>query len=222
MTGPGIVDISGGFLGAAENGAQYFDPTGASGGTGGGITQTFPTTVGVTYKLSFYMGYYSNPGTVSLGVRVAGVSNAFSVVYNGTSGLNWTPEAMYFTATSSQTTVSFETLTAFDSNNNFVDNVQVTPPDAARVLGALTDASGHYQIAVANGTFTVGVNGLPGLGYNNVLEQTAVVSNANVAVNFAATPLSGAQLYTITTAENPAGAGTTSGGGTLASGSRRR
>jgi choice-of-anchor C domain-containing protein len=218
VIGPGPVDISGPFLGAAEDGTQYFDPTGSLSGTGGGITQTFPTTIGASYKLAFYMGYSANPGQVSLGVTVNGISNAFSVVNNGTGGLNWTPEAMYFTASSNLTTVTFETLTTYDSDNSFVDNVQVTPPDYGRVLEGVTDTNGQYQIAVANGTFQVGVNGLPGLGYNNVAEQTAVVVNSNQTVNFTAQALTGAQLFTITTAVNPPGAGTASGGGTLAAG----
>jgi choice-of-anchor C domain-containing protein len=219
VTGPGAVDLSGPFLGAAEDGTQYFDPTGNLSGMGGGITQTFPTTTGVNYKLTFYTGYYSNPGLVSLGVTVGGVSNAFTVVSGGGSGsLNWTPQAIDFTATSNLTTVTFATLTSFDSDDNFVDNVQVTPPDYGNVLGAVTDASGHYQIAVGNGTFQVGVNGLPALGYNNVAEQTAVVVNSDQTVNFTAQSLTGAQLFTISTSVNPPGAGTATGGGTLSAG----
>jgi choice-of-anchor C domain-containing protein len=218
VTGPGAVDLAGPFLGAAEDGAQYFDPTGNSGGTGGGLTQTFPTAVGADYKLAFYLGYASNPGVASLGVTVNGLSNAFTAVSGGSGSLNWTPQAISFTAASNLTTVTFETLTAFDSNDSFVDNVQVTPPDYGRVLGAVTDTNGHYQIAVGSGTFQVGVNGLPALGFNNVAEQTAVVVNSNQTVNFTAQALTGAQLFTIATAVNPPGAGTASGGGTLAAG----
>ncbi|HEX3716951.1 MAG TPA: DUF642 domain-containing protein [Verrucomicrobiae bacterium] len=217
VLGPGAVDLSGPFLGAAEDGAQYFDPTGNSSGEGGGITQTFPTTTGVNYKLLFYLGYYENSGQVSLGVAVNGISNAFTALPGGSGSLNWTPESIYFTAASSSATVSFETLTLNDSDNSFVDNVQVTPPDSGRVLGAVTDAGGHYQISVANGTFQVGVNNLPSLGYNNVAEQMVVIVT-NQTVNFTAQALTSAQLFTITTAVNPPGAGAASGGGTLAAG----
>ena len=218
VTGPGAVDISGGFQGAAEDGAQYFDPTGNASGTGGGVVQTFPTTVGAAYKLSFFLGYHANPGQISLGVTVGSVSNSFAAVTGGAGSLSWTPETVYFTATSNLTTVALETLTTYNSDNNEVDNVQVTPPDYGRVLSAVTDANGHYQIAVANGTFQVGVSGLPALGYNNVGAQTAVVAGGNQTVNFTAPALTGAQLFTITTAVNPPGAGTAGGGGTLGAG----
>jgi hypothetical protein len=216
VLGPGAVDIT---LGQAEDGTQYFDPTGNLSGTGGGITQAFPTTVGTAYKLAFFLGYHFNPGQVSLGVSVGGTSNAFSAVSGGSGALNWTPQAVYFKAVSDLTTVAFETLVNNNSDNNDVDNVQVTPPDYGLVLGTVTDASGHYQIAVANGTFQVGVNGLPALGYNNVAPQTAVLATAGQTVNFTAQALTGGQLFTITTAVNPPGAGTASGGGTLAAGS---
>ncbi len=218
VTGPGAVDLSGPFLGQAEDGTQYLDPAGEHSGTGGGVVQTFPTAVGVNYKLTFYMGYYESPGVVSLGVTVGGISNAFAAASGGSGSLNWTPQSIYFTAASNLATAAFQTLTASEMYDNFVDNVQVTPPDYGRVLGAVTDTNGHYQIAVANGTFQVGVNGLPALGYNNVAEQTAVVVNSNQTVNFTAQALTGAQLFTITTAVNPPGAGTASGGATFSAG----
>ena len=76
-----------------------------------------------------------------------------------------------FTASSNQTTLTFSDLTGLNSDDGFVDNVQVIPPGLGTVAQAATDTSGYYLMTVPNGTFQVGVDGLPGAGYNNVPEQ---------------------------------------------------
>ena len=67
--------------GPAEDGLQFFDPTGNTGGAG--IEQSFPTVSNQTYILSFYHGTYSTHGTANaLGVTLR--SSSFSnLVQNG-------------------------------------------------------------------------------------------------------------------------------------------
>jgi hypothetical protein len=103
-----------------------------------------------------------------------------------------------------------------------ISNVTVyayaTNASSSTYLSALTDTTGHYSIAVSNATWNVGLQNLPALGYDTVAEQTATIAGANQSVNFVVQPYSG-QLYTVTTAPNPASAGTTYGDGSFAPGS---
>ena len=145
----------------------------------------------------------TNFGTYSFG-EMAGTSGNF----------DWTQERTTFTAVSSSTTLAFRDLNNYDANNNFLDNVVIGPADNGAVLGAVTDANGHYQITVGPGTFQVGVDGLPALGYNDVSNQSVTVSTTNGVANFVASPFSG-QTFTVTSSVNPPGAGTILGGGTF-------
>jgi Bacterial Ig domain/Protein of unknown function (DUF642)/Divergent InlB B-repeat domain len=209
------IAIANGFLGAAADGTQYFDPAGNTGN--GGIAQTFPSVPGKAYLLIFYHGTYSSHGmSASLGVTVGTNSYTFGEI--STSNLGWTREEVTFVANSNLTTLAFMDLSGYDANNAFVDNVQVVPPGFGSVLSAITDTNGIYTVAVPNGTWQVGVSGLQALGYNDVLNQTVALNNSNAVVNFTTTPLSSQTTYTITTAVNPPGAGSASGGGTFASG----
>lgn len=204
-----------GYLGAPADGAQYLDPSGNTGN--GGIAQTFSTVPGKTYLLIFYHGTYSTHGLNALGVSVG--TNAYTFGETSTSNLGWTREEVSFVASSNLTTLTFMDLSGYDANDAFVDNVQVVPPGFGNVLSAVTDTNGHYVVAVPNGTWQVGVNGLQALGYNDVLNQTIGLNNSNAVVNFVTTPLVGqGTTYSITTSVNPPGAGSAIGGGTFVSG----
>ena len=108
-----------------------------------------------------------------------------------------------------------------DNLGHAVTNITVvaytTNSGASWYVGATTDTSGNYSLAVTNGTWRVGVQGLPARGYNPLATQSAVVSNANQTVNFVVQPFSGTS-YTVTTAVNPIGAGITTGSGVFAPG----
>ena len=203
--------------GPAEDGNQFLDPTGNTGG--GGITQTIPTAAGTTYDLIFYHGTYSHVGNPAcLGVTIGTNSYSYGETSGGAGNFDWRQVVIPFTAVSNQTALTFSDLNGADDNNNFVDNVQVIQPGLGTVAQGVTDSNGNYQIAVPNGAFQVGVGGLITAGYNSVLQQMVVMANANQVVNFTTTPLSVSEEFTITTAVNPAGAGTASSGGTYREG----
>ncbi|MGA2541554.1 MAG: Ig-like domain-containing protein, partial [Verrucomicrobiota bacterium] len=205
------------YLGPAEDGTQYFDPTGQTGGAG--LSQTFATSPGMTYELVFYHGSYQHYGSNAvLGVTIG---TNYYYTFGETDGtydnLDWRRVQIPFTASSGQTTLTFSELTGFNADDSFVDNVQVIPPGLGTVAQATTDANGNYQIAnVSSGTFQVGVDGLPNAGYNNVQEQAALLNSDHLiaTVNFTPTPLAGGQFFAITTSVNPPALGTASGGGT--------
>jgi hypothetical protein len=204
------------YAGPAEDGNQYLDPGGSAGGAG--VSQTFSTVAGQGYGLFFYEGAQAIHGiNPSLGVTIGTNFSSFGEPTAG-SGLHWTLREVFFTATSNLTTVAFTDLTGRGDNDNFVDDVVLAAPDYNSVLGAVTDSNGHYQIAVANGMFQVGLNDLPALGYNNVPALPVTVSNASVVVNFTPGQFTGPS-YTVALAANPPGAGTAAGGGTFVSGS---
>ncbi|HEV7926591.1 MAG TPA: Ig-like domain-containing protein, partial [Verrucomicrobiae bacterium] len=203
--------------GPAEDGNQFFDPTGNTGG--GGITQTFPTVTGTAYDLIFYHGTYSHQGYANcLAVTLGTNFYTFGETSGGAGNLDWQQVVIPFTATSNLTTLTFADNTGINADDNFVDNVQVLQPGSDLDVQAVTDSSGHYQLTVPNSTLVVGVSGLPAAGYNPVLSQSVTMSDANQVVNFSATPATAPQEFTITTVASPAGAGTVTGAGTYASG----
>jgi Bacterial Ig domain/Protein of unknown function (DUF642) len=202
------------FGSGSEDGLQFFDPTGSS-GTNGGLTQTFPTVPGTTYELVFYHGGTSHYSVNNvLGVTIAGNYYTFNETDGNGANFDWHRVQIPFTATATATTVTFLGLLNFDANDNWVDNVQVTAPGLGTAPQAVTDASGHYQISVPNGTFQVGVGGLAVAGYNPVSTVNVAVNNANQTANFTANPASSGQYFTIATAVTPPGLGTATGGGT--------
>jgi choice-of-anchor C domain-containing protein len=205
----------------AENGTQYFDPTGDYSDGGAGISQSFPTTPGTTYNLIFYHGTYSHQGiNQALGVTIGNNYYTFGETSGGPGlGLDWRQVVIPFVASSNSTTLSFTSLTGGNTDDIFVDNVQVVAPDSDQLLEAVTDANGNYQINVANGTFAVNVAGLGAAGYNDVSGATVTMSGANQTQNFVATPLTMAATFTITTSASPLDAGATAGGGSATSGS---
>ncbi|MBI4325651.1 MAG: hypothetical protein HY674_10355, partial [Chloroflexi bacterium] len=95
-------------------------------------------------------------------------------------------------------------------------NLQPSSSGAA-LVSSPTDANGDYRLDVFNGDWSVGVNELPTLGYNEVTNQTVTVSNANVVVNFVALPFS-QEFFTVGTQSHPANAGALTGAGRYPSG----
>ncbi|HWD20921.1 MAG TPA: LamG-like jellyroll fold domain-containing protein, partial [Verrucomicrobiae bacterium] len=214
VLGPSSVDISAGFLGAAEEGSQYFDPTGDLNSGGGGVSQTYPTVPGLSYNLIFFNGAYSLHNLNSLGVTNNGVFYSIPQPSSGP-GLRWTRQVIPFVATSNFTTVAFINLSGFNSDDCDVDNVQVLPANFDDVLSGVTDANGHYQIAVSDGIWQVNVAGLTTLGYAETTNQTVTLNGGNAVVNFSAAPFSG-QYYNVTLQSSPVAAGIITGGGTYA------
>jgi choice-of-anchor C domain-containing protein len=81
----------------------------------GGIQQTFDTTPGATYKVSFYLAGNPDggPNPKQLLVTTVG-STPYNFDASGTNrgAMGWTPETFAFTATSASTTLSFDSQTA--------------------------------------------------------------------------------------------------------------
>jgi len=201
-----------------ESGVQFFDPTGTTGGAG--ITQTLATVSNQSYVLSFYQGTENQhglgtaAGANALGVTIGTNFLFFPETAGNHANPDWTERRIAFTANSDFTTVSFQDDTGFDANNSYLDNVVVGPPDYGVMLGAVTDANGHYQIAVGSGTFQVGLDGLPLLGFSPVTNQSVTITTSSGTVNFVAPPFSG-QLFAVSATVNPPGSGNMEGGGTF-------
>ncbi len=112
-------------------GGQSIDLVGTSLGT---VEQTFPTTVGLTYQISFY--YSNNPtaigtGSITARVQIIGSSTLFddTLAHTGATAanMNYQQVTASFIANSSQTTIRFNQLTTFFSAAGIViDDVTIT------------------------------------------------------------------------------------------------
>jgi choice-of-anchor C domain-containing protein len=121
---------------AAFEGAQYLDLVGT--GSTGGIAQTFSTTVGQAYLLTFQ--YSNNPGNSpsSANVDIGSIVNdgsllAGSVTHGGTTQANpnWTLFSQMFTANASTETLSFLETAGGNNAGVFLDAVSIDPVTAA-------------------------------------------------------------------------------------------
>ena len=136
LTGWAVVDnsvsvVSGDFaqLGIsfpAQDGAQWLDLTGFGVNSVEGVAQTIPTTIGHTYRLSFYVGNVSG--------SVFGVASTIDTFLNGglaftdtndTPGTtqNWEQFIHEFVADSALTTILFRNADAASDNSNGLDNI---------------------------------------------------------------------------------------------------
>lgn len=125
----GGVDVFTNFLGA---GNQVIDMTAvhtAAGGAGpGSLQQSFATTVGASYEVSFLMGGGSNPTIKTMEVAVSGpVSAAYSQVFalNGTPGV-LLPQQFSFIANATSSTLRFTSLVNDSWDGPLLDTVSVT------------------------------------------------------------------------------------------------
>lgn len=109
--------------------------------TGGGIEQSFSTTVGQSYRLGFSLSTLQasgRDGTAHIDVSVAGSTYGYDIA-NYAANLVWTPYNLNFTATDSSTTLRFT-----NNQNPYlhfadVDGVSVNAvpvPAAAWLLGS--------------------------------------------------------------------------------------
>jgi len=133
-----------GTLWQASNGSRSLD---LSGENAGGIQQTFNTTVGKTYRVTFDLAgnTFTSPTIKDMRVSAGGSSADFSFDTTGKSNSNmgWLSKSWDFTANSTTTTLEFISLT-----NSFagpaLDNVSVIAlsppsiPEPSSVLGLLS------------------------------------------------------------------------------------
>lgn len=138
----GSVDVgsaanNGFIVGPAAEGAQYLDLNGVSAGS---IAQTFATTAGTSYTLSFsyannYVNQPSSSALVSLFDANGNLFAPVSISHNTSVGgiLDWTLFSASFTATSNATTLRFDSQVPNSAGGILLDNasVNVVPEPAS-------------------------------------------------------------------------------------------
>jgi hypothetical protein len=115
----------------AEDGTQWLDLTGDGTNSNEGVQQTFATTSGSQYTLSFWVGNVDNPGgifgtTSTVDVLLGGTplfdaTNASTITGTQT----WQQFTTTFTASGSTSTLSFINGDPASDNSNGLDNVSV-------------------------------------------------------------------------------------------------
>jgi choice-of-anchor C domain-containing protein len=120
--------------GAAQDGAHMLDLVGY--GSTGAIQQTFATTAGKTYEVSFY--YANNPypaGADTAAVTVTGAGSLLtsSVTHTDStaSNMDWNHFTGSFVADSSSATLAFNETQGGGNAGVFLDNVSVSVPEPA-------------------------------------------------------------------------------------------
>jgi hypothetical protein len=114
----------------AANGSFFLDLTGYSNsGTYGGVTQSFATTAGTNYVVTFDLGYGGNSsafgGPVSVTASAGGTSEIFTSGSGTPNPAVWNLETFDFMATSSQTQLSLIGLSTTGRAYIGLDNVNV-------------------------------------------------------------------------------------------------
>jgi hypothetical protein len=132
---------------SASNGQFFLDLTSyANSGTYGGVTQTFATTAGVAYALTFDLGYGGNSsgfgGPVSVGVTAAGSSGTFTSGSGSPNPAVWNTKTFNFTATSSTTQL---TITGLSTAGGFYIGLDNADVEVATV-GAVPEPSTIYLL----------------------------------------------------------------------------
>jgi hypothetical protein len=151
-TGVSIVSgsaISAGISLPAESGAQWLDLTGDGANGKEGVEQTFATTAGTLYTVSFWVGNVNNPasgnGTSStVDVLLGGVGGtsllAATNASAGSTTLTWEQFTTTFTATGATSTLDFINADPASDGLNGLDNVSVNPavpePSTLLLLGS--------------------------------------------------------------------------------------
>jgi hypothetical protein len=115
---------------SASDGSFFLDLTGYSdSGTYGGVMQSFATTIGTHYVLTFDLGYGGNSGAfggpVSVNVSVGGGPTTFTSGSGTPNPAVWSHETFNFTATSTTTTLSITGLSTTGGEYIGLDNTDV-------------------------------------------------------------------------------------------------
>jgi Protein of unknown function (DUF642)/PEP-CTERM motif len=116
----------------SADGAFFLDLTGYfDSGTYGGVTQSFATTIGTNYVLTFDLGYGGNSGAfggpVSVNVSVGGAPTTFTSGSGTPNPAVWNLETYNFTATSTTTALSIIGHSTTGGEYIGLDNADVEP-----------------------------------------------------------------------------------------------
>jgi hypothetical protein len=116
----------------AEDGNQWLDLTGDGTNSNEGVQQSFATTVGAQYTLSFWVGNVDNPGGIFGTSSTVEVLLGDSILLSATNGnttitgtQTWNQFVTTFTATGSTTSLAFVNGDPASDNSNGLDNVSV-------------------------------------------------------------------------------------------------
>lgn len=142
-------------------------------------------------------------------------------VPSGTRQLKYSMQFVRNNGTDLDAFIDDNVLAIADTSGHPVTNVVVfayTTNTPSVYYSAVTDTNGNFSLKLPNGTYYVGVLGLPALGNNPVPVQIVTINNGNQSVNFSTQPFSG-QHFNITTSVNLAAGGTATGGGSVTGGS---
>lgn len=117
---------------SASNGLFFLDLTGyADSVTYGGVSQSFATTPGTSYVVTFDLGYGGNSGAFGGPVKVTATAGGTSQVFTSGSGTPnpavWDHETFVFTANSATTTLDLVGLSTAGGEYIGLDNVDVEP-----------------------------------------------------------------------------------------------
>ena len=134
----------------AHNGDNYLDLSGT--GRQAVISQSFPTGIGQTYELSFWIGASNEQmPAATIGVRLDGASTLVNTALTPTppgTNIAWTQQTFTFVADSVTTTLSLQGLSRYDDNASYVDScsaVLVPAPGAAALLGVVAGLVGRRR-----------------------------------------------------------------------------
>jgi len=145
VTGEGIDLVAGGYWPASE-GVRSIDLDGSARSaisppySHGGIAQTFPTTPGTKYLVSFDLAGnpVQRPVIKPMRISAAGQSAEFTFDVTGKNfrHMGWLPQTWTFTATDASTTLEFRSLTVspLTGFGPAIDNVSVVALDGAKQL----------------------------------------------------------------------------------------
>ena len=141
---------------AAADGTHSLDMIGQA--SAGAIEQTFDTTPGMDYSVSFSLAGNPDgqgPAIKSVLVSAAGLSQdyAFDATGKSSGNMGWVSRTFSFTAIDASTTLTFTSTTDVSNNNccssAALDNVSVSTPEPASagfvVLGAMLIAASRLR-----------------------------------------------------------------------------
>jgi len=129
-----------------------------NGNTAGSISQTVDTIAALKYDLTFWMASNPNCGPserqLSVSTGFASQTYTFSVFGTSSQEPGWTQQTFSFTAVSSSTTITFQSLTS-GGCGAAIDDVAITENDVAAICRGFTfsnqgyfcsaDGTGFYQ-----------------------------------------------------------------------------
>ncbi|MEI7881782.1 MAG: peptidoglycan DD-metalloendopeptidase family protein [bacterium] len=154
------IGIVGSTFVSAQDGVYYLDLSG-SGPPHGTILQDFPTTLGTSYLLSFYIGASGQtPPAPTINVQVTGASSLLNKTLSppaASSNITWRLCTFTFRANSMATRLSFVGTSGGDDNSSYVDNVSIIAQNpSARTLPDYQPDPADGRQAVKNFQMTPG------------------------------------------------------------------